>query len=107
MPTISQSSDPCLLSYTCTNDLAALSWSSDLFNADINIQAGSPVTLPSVTVSGVTLMVTDNNSTSCLSSTLTLTGNLPALHGRTLSCSFPGDPTDTVTIAVPSEHMHN
>ena len=111
VPAISTSNDPCLLSYTCTNDRDALVWSSDLFSGNISVQAGTAVTIPSVTVSGVTLMVTDNNSTACLNSTLTFTGNLSsltALDGTTLNCSFPGDPTDTITIIVlvPSEYMH-
>ena len=67
-----------------------------------------PVNLPSVTVNGVTLMVTENNNTTCFNSTLTFTGNLSsltALDDRTLSCFFSGDPTDTITISVPSEYQ--
>ena len=115
VPTISTSNDDLcqvvfqgLLSYTCTNDIGALAWSSDLFSSSINVQAGSPVNLPSVTVNGVTLMVTENNNTTCFNSTLTFTGNLSsltALDDRTLSCFFSGDPTDTITISVPSEYQ--
>ena len=94
------------LTYTCNNDNVALTWRSSVFDSDVNVIAGSMVSLPSSTISGVTFTENNNNNVSCLNSTMTFSGNLTsltALNGVTLSCTAGGETPSSVTIMIPSK----
>ena len=61
--------------------------------------------LPSLNINGVTLMESNNNNNTCLSSTLTFNGSIAALtqlNNATLFCGVSADRVDT-SIIVPSK----
>ena len=57
------------LSYTCTNDANVLIWSSTVWSSTLNVVVGSSPPIPALNANGVTLMESDNNNVTCLSST--------------------------------------
>ena len=81
-----------------------------MWTGQIIASAGSTPSIPPLTVSGVTLMESDNGDSSCLVSNLTFNGTLSALealNGATLSCDAHEKPPDSITIVIPSEDcMH-
>ena len=94
------------LTYTCNNDDNDLTWRSSVFDSDFNVIAGSMGSLPSSTVSGVTIAENNNGDGSCLNSTLTFSGNLTsliALNGVPLRCTATGQTSSSVTIMIPSK----
>ena len=95
------------LSYTCNDETAAVSWTSSLFTGNIIVTATATPILPSLTVSGVGIMVDTTGNTTCVRSVLTLNGSvmsLTALNGATLTCStIANSVLDSTTIVVPSK----
>ena len=80
------------LSYTCTNSGGVLIWSSTGMIGALNVTAGvlpRPPVVPMLNISGVTLIESNNNNNTCISSTLTFNGSLSALtqlNNATLFC---------------------
>ena len=115
-PTIvaSSNSDVCRvvsqrsLSYTCTNNGLALTWTSSVWSGSFSVFVLDKESVPVLNVTGVTLMENTNNNIilTCLSSTLTFTGNLSALtqlNGAMLNCREKAD-QDSIVIIVPSKN---
>ena len=79
-------------------------WTSSVWTGGIAVSGGVPVgSLPTPTVSGVTLSESNTLDVACVNSTLTFNGDLTALtalNGATLTCDNPVDPEDTVNIIV-------
>ena len=95
------------LSYTCTNNDDALSWTSTAWTGGLNVILGVSPVLPILNINGVTLMESNNNNNTCISSTLTFSGSLAALtqlNSATLSCGV-GLNQVNISIIVPSELM--
>ena len=79
------------LSYTCTNNDNDLSWSSTVWNGTLTVVAGASPVIPMLNANGVTLMESNNNNATCLSSTLTFNGSLEdlsLLNSATLFCGI-------------------
>ena len=99
------------LSYTCTNSGGVLIWSSTVWIGMIgalNVTAGVPPRppVPMLNINGVTLMESNNNNMTCISSTLTFNGSLSALtqlNSATLFCGV-GLNQVNISIIVPSKN---
>ena len=92
------------LSYTCTNNDNDLSWSSTVWTGALTVVVGISPAIPALNISGVTLMESNDNNATCLSSTLTFNGsssNLSLLNNSTLSCGVLAAKVST-PIIVPS-----
>ena len=99
------------LSYTCTNNDDVVSWSSTVWNGNLNVVVGISSTIivgssppiPALNANGVTLMESNNNNATCLSSTLTFSGSLvdlSLLNKATLFCGVSSAQVST-TIIIP------
>ena len=76
-----------------------------MFTTDFAVLAGVSASIPLLTVSGVTIMESNNNNAVCLNSTLTFNGaltSLTALNEVTLSCTSSVETPSSVTIVIPS-----
>ena len=97
------------LSYTCNNDDLVLVWSSSIFTGgSVSVAAGLATVPPSLTGgSGVTVMITNDDNTTCIRSDLTFNGSLlmlrSLLNGVTLSCTDPVGPPNSTIIEIPSK----
>ena len=94
------------LSYTCNDETSVVFWTSSLFNGSITGAAGSMPGIPSLTVSGVGMMVDTTGNSTCVRSVLTFNGSLmslTALNGATLSCGNITSVLDSTSIVVPSK----
>ena len=84
-----------------------MTWTSSLFTGSIPVSAGSMPVIPSLTVSGVGMMIDTTGNLTCVRSVLTFHGNLmslTALNRETLTCStITNDVFDSTTIVVPSK----
>ena len=115
MPTITKSSDVCevvtseSLTYSCNDNGNNVRWTSSKLDGEITATPSGNPGIPDLTVSGVTLMESDNGDGTCLVSNLTFSGTLSALdglNGATLSCdNINMEPADSVTIVVPGMYM--
>ena len=94
------------LSYTCINNDNDLTWTSTVWTGGLTVVVGVSPAIPAlVNISGVTLMETNNNNNTCLSSTLTFNGSLSALtqlNSATLFCGVGANQVNT-SIIVPSK----
>ena len=93
------------LSYLCRdNGGGAVVWTSSVLTGGITVSGGVPLgSIPTLTVSGVTLSESSTLDVACINSTLTFNGDLTALtalNGATLTCDTAVDPEDTVNITV-------
>ena len=97
------------LSYTCNDETGVLLWTSSLYNdsTSVAVFAGHMPIIPSLTVSGVGMMIDTTGNSTCVRSVLTFNGSLmslTALNGATLSCgNITNTVPDSTTIVVPSK----
>ena len=95
------------LSYTCTNNDNDLTWSSTVWSGPLSVVLGISPAIPALNINGVTLMESNNNNATCLSSTLTFNGNLSdltLLNNATLFCGLLAAQVST-PIIVPGKPM--
>ena len=93
------------LSYTCTNNDNDLTWTSTVWTGTLTVLVGVSPVLPMLNINVVTLMESNNNNNTCLSSTLTFNGSIAALtqlNSATLFCGVGANQVDT-SIIVPSK----
>ena len=93
------------LSYTCTNNDNDLTWTSTEWTGDLTVRAGGSAVIPMLNINGVTLMESNIDNETCVSSTLTFSGSLSALtllNNATLFCGASSAQVST-PISVPGK----
>ena len=89
------------LSYTCTKNDDVISWSTPVLTGALTVVVGISPAIPALNVNGVTLMESNNNNASCISSTLTFNGSLSdltLLNNATLFCGVSSAQVSTPII---------
>ena len=89
------------LIYTCTNNDNDLTWTSTEWTGDLTVRAGGSPVIPMLNINGVTLMESNIDNETCVSSTLTFSGSLSALtllNNATLFCGASSAQVSTIII---------
>ena len=93
------------VSYTCNDPGNIVFWTGSFFPGEETVSTSSGNINFNDGDSGVNIMESHTNDTTCINSTLILTGNnLTVLNGATLNCRGTGG-TDMITIIIPSKNL--